>query len=73
MGEGVSLVREPDAGDLHVRFDERDVETEHYGGGIGLAPTLVATTDELDHGHRATSSVSTGFGCTRTSAAGSVT
>ena len=22
------LVREPDAGDLHVRFDERDVETE---------------------------------------------
>ncbi len=21
-------VREPDAGDLHVRFDERDVETE---------------------------------------------
>ena len=23
-----SLVREPDAGDLHVRFDERDVETE---------------------------------------------
>ena len=24
----VSLVREPDAGNLHVRFDERDVETE---------------------------------------------
>jgi len=23
-----SLVQEPDAGDLHVRFDERDVETE---------------------------------------------
>ena len=22
------LVREPDAGNLHVRFDERDVETE---------------------------------------------
>ena len=28
MGEGVSLVREPDAGDLHVRFDERRLETE---------------------------------------------
>lgn len=26
----VSLVREPDAGDLHVRFDERDVETEPW-------------------------------------------
>src|ERR1017187_770141 len=24
------LVREPDAGDLHVRFDERDVETEPW-------------------------------------------
>ncbi len=28
MGEGVSLVREPDAGDLHVRFDERRLETD---------------------------------------------
>jgi hypothetical protein len=28
VGEGVSLVREPDGGNLHVRFDERDVETE---------------------------------------------
>jgi hypothetical protein len=26
--ESVSLVREPDAGNLPVRFDERDVETE---------------------------------------------
>ncbi len=26
--KGVTPVREPDAGDLHVRFDERDVETE---------------------------------------------
>jgi hypothetical protein len=25
-----SLVREPDAGDLLVRFDERDVETESW-------------------------------------------
>jgi hypothetical protein len=23
------MVREPDAGDRHVRFDEREVETEH--------------------------------------------
>jgi hypothetical protein len=28
VGEGVSLVREPDAGDLHVRFDERRLETD---------------------------------------------
>src|SRR4051812_10927441 len=26
--ESVSLLREPDAGDPHVRFDEREVETE---------------------------------------------
>jgi len=31
------LVREPDAGDLHVRFDERDVETELRGGYSGTA------------------------------------
>jgi hypothetical protein len=24
-----TLVREPDAGDPHIRFDEREVETEH--------------------------------------------
>src|SRR5262245_38589217 len=29
VGEGVILVREPDAGNPPVRFDERDVETEH--------------------------------------------
>ena len=29
MGEIVILVREPDAGNLPVRFDEREVETEH--------------------------------------------
>jgi hypothetical protein len=28
VGESVSLLREPDAGDPPVRFDERDVETE---------------------------------------------
>jgi len=27
--ERVNLLRDPDAGDPHVRFDERDVETEH--------------------------------------------
>ena len=28
-GDCVSLLREPDAGNPHVRFDEREVETEH--------------------------------------------
>ena len=28
-GYGVSLLREPEAGNPHIRFDERDVETEH--------------------------------------------
>ena len=27
--KAVKSVREPDAGDLHVRFDERDVEMEY--------------------------------------------
>jgi len=27
----VKPVGEPDAGNLHVRFDEREVETEHDG------------------------------------------
>src|SRR5580692_8490325 len=31
------LVREPDAGELHVRFDERDVETELRPGYLGTA------------------------------------
>ena len=30
-GYGVSLLREPDAANPHVLFDERDVETEHGG------------------------------------------
>ena len=29
MGETVSLLREPDAGDPPVRFDEREVKTEN--------------------------------------------
>jgi len=32
VGEGVKSGREPDAGDLHARFDERDVETEPWSG-----------------------------------------
>jgi len=32
VGEGMRLVREPDAGDLHVRFDERRLETEPWSG-----------------------------------------
>src|SRR3972149_1080429 len=35
--ESVNLLREPDAGDPHVRFDERDVETEQ--GRDTQAPT----------------------------------
>ncbi len=33
----MNLVREPDAGNPHVRFDEREVETEH--GTASEAPT----------------------------------
>jgi hypothetical protein len=29
VGENMTLVREPDAGNPPVRFDEREVETEH--------------------------------------------
>lgn len=36
MDQNVSLFREPDAGDLPVRFDERDVETGH--GSTSEAP-----------------------------------
>ena len=32
VGEGMRLVREPDAGDLHVRLDERRLETEPWSG-----------------------------------------
>ena len=37
VGEGARSCREPDAGDLHVRFDERDVETERRRGYSGTA------------------------------------
>jgi hypothetical protein len=34
MGESVSLFREPDAGNLPVRFDEREQETELRQTGL---------------------------------------
>jgi len=34
VGEGVSLFREPDAGNLPVRFDEREEETELCQTGL---------------------------------------
>jgi hypothetical protein len=36
-GDCVSLLREPDAANPHVRFDERGVKTEH--GTTSEAPT----------------------------------
>jgi hypothetical protein len=38
-GDCVSLLREPDAGNPHIRFDERGVKTEH-------GPAREAPTDE---------------------------
>jgi hypothetical protein len=38
-GDCLSLLREPDAANPHVRFDERDVETEH-------GPATEAPADE---------------------------
>ena len=32
LGDCVSLLREPDAANPHVRFDERDVKTEAWFG-----------------------------------------
>jgi len=46
VGESMRLVREPDAGDLHVRFDERDVET-------GLRPGYVGTVRRRDGNRQA--------------------
>ena len=34
MGESVSLLREPDAGNLHVRFHEREEEPEPGQTGL---------------------------------------
>ena len=54
MGDTVSLLREPDAVTPPVRFDERDVETEH--GPASEAPADErAGTDRPHLNHRATS------------------
>ena len=54
VGESMSLVREPDAGEPPVRFDERDVETEH--GEAIEAPTDERVGNRHAHLHyRATS------------------
>ena len=41
-----NLVREPDAGDPHVRFDERGRETEH--GDVREAPATERAGQQLD-------------------------
>jgi hypothetical protein len=51
----VCLVREPDAGDLHVRFDERDVETELRHGYSGTASRKGRQQTTQTYCHRATS------------------
>jgi hypothetical protein len=45
MGESMRLVREPDTGDLPVRFDERDVETEPWLKAVRHRQTKEAATD----------------------------
>ena len=50
-----SSVREPDAGDLHVRFDERGVETEPWLGYSGTARRKGRQQTNRTYGHRATS------------------
>jgi hypothetical protein len=55
VGESMRLVREPDAGDLHVRFDERDVETERRRGYSGTARRKGRQQTNWTYCHRATS------------------
>src|SRR5262245_56513353 len=55
VGESMRLVREPDAGDLHVRFDERDVETELRRGYAGTARRKGRQQTNRTYCHRATS------------------
>jgi hypothetical protein len=49
------LVREPDAGNPHVRFDERDVETEPWTGYLGTAKRKGRQQTFRTYSHRATS------------------
>jgi len=55
MGDTVSLPREPDAVNPPVRFDERDVETEH--GSASEAPANERAGKRIGRhlNHRATS------------------
>src|SRR5262249_18531825 len=48
-------VRKPDAGDPHVRFDERDVETELWSGYLGTARRKGRQQITRAYRHRATS------------------
>ena len=49
------LVREPDAGDLHVRFDERDVETGLWRGYLGTVRRKRRQQTSQTYCYRATS------------------
>ncbi len=52
---GMNLVREPDAGNPHVRFDERGAETE-WMARLSETPTRKGGNGECSHGlyrHRA--------------------
>jgi len=51
---GRSLIREPDAGNPHVRFDEREVETEQ-GALLGHRQPKGPATRKAHLPHRATS------------------
>jgi len=48
------LVREPDAGKLHVRFDERGVETESWSNSSGTARRKGRQQIRSTYSHRAT-------------------
>ena len=55
VGKGVTSVREPDAGNLHVRFDERDVKTEPWLSQSGTAKRKGRQQICSAYSHRATS------------------
>src|SRR5262245_26148681 len=55
VGKSMRLVRDPDAGELHVRFDERDVETELRRGYSGTARRKGRQQTNRTYCHHATS------------------
>jgi hypothetical protein len=55
VSERMRLVREPDAGDLHVRFDERDVETGLRQGYVGTVRRKRRQQTSQTYCYRATS------------------